>query len=240
MAYQYKNPLGYDPEADPDHDWFEVPNVFPDRFPILIPENSPAAETGTPVNDPNRANQAQTLNIDLSNPYMIQHAPPSYPSSSDGSSSIPIPDEPENASKYLEVVPAIGLGEMQHRRRASCDEMQDELNSSISRWYDEVPPTEHSLPAEDWKRLTQARYLPLGTRIGAPTIVSAQATRGNSSGSPSSIPSSGSGGTMSGSRSFKSYYITHTGEWIEDSMQSLLSYSDELAIEDDDDDDYQL
>lgn len=235
MGYQYNDPFGYDPEADPDHGWVYVGYNTPERPPILNQDNFSSSETGAPVNDPHITARDQGLSMNMSNHHLVQHTPASYPSSSDGS--IRAPDEPEKKPLlrgFLPVAPATGLGEIRHRRRASFDDREDQVNNSVSIWAKDLPPNERHSHAER-EGPVQGGFLPLGTRIVAMTD-SVRATRGKSSGSVSVILSSGSGGASSGSRSSNMDPTVQMGSWIGDSVcGGWPMYLDEEAIEEDGD-----
>ena len=220
MAYQHHDGLEYDPEADPDHDWVHVgciQNNSPNRPPILNRENFSSSEAGTPVNDPNAAAEVRALGMNMNNVRLPNNAPSSYPSSNDGS--VRAPDGPERkdpANNFLPVAPATGLGEMQHRRRASFDEVEDQLTYCLRRWQRDLPQTQRSFHAsfED----IQGGFLPLATHIVGP-IDSVRATRGKkSSGSASVLLGSCYSGASSGWRSSNSDPLNGVGEWIGDNF----------------------
>jgi hypothetical protein len=234
MAYQYNDGLEYDPQDDPDHDWVHVgyiENNSPDRPPTLNRDNFPSSEGGRPVNDPNTAPQVQALSMNMNNIYLAEDAPSSYPSSSDGS--LRAPDGPERSdppNKFIQVAPAPGLGEVQHRRRASFDEVEDQLTYSLRRWARTLPPTEPSFHASF--EGMQGGWLPLDTHIVGPTD-SVRATRGKSSGSASVLLSSVYSGASSGWRSSNMDPLNEMGAWIVDSVNGGWPMEiDEEAIED--------
>jgi hypothetical protein len=233
MAYQYNENLEFDPQADSDHDWVDVgciENISPDRPPILNLDNYSSSEAGTPVNDPNTAAQAHALSMNMNKLHLAEHAPSSYPSSSDGS--IRAPDGPEGrdpANKYLPLAPATGLGEMQHRRRASFDEVEDQLSYSLRKWAKTLPPHERSIHVS-WEGM-QGGWLPLDTHIVGPTDYSVRATRGKSSGSPSVLMSSSYSAASSGWRSSKSELVSGSGGWIGESALGGWPMEIEEAVE---------
>jgi hypothetical protein len=218
--------------ADSENDWVYI-KISPNRPPVLNPDNFSSSEAGTPANDPNAAAQVLALGMDMNNLPLIEHAPPSYPSSSNGS--IRSPDGPERKdppNRFLTVAPATGLGEIQHRLRASWDQMEYEINYSVSRWARAVLPAESSFPAE-WEEPVQDGFLPLSTCIVAPSV---EATRGKSSGSASVLPSSGNSGESSVWPGSNTDLLAGSGGWIGDSISGGWPYDiPQDAFEEEDD-----
>jgi hypothetical protein len=232
MAYQYN------PQTDSEHDWVFVDcftNISPSRPPNFNHDNLSSSEAGTPANDPNAAAKVLILGMDMNNLPLVEHAPPSYPSSNDGS--IRAPDGPEREdppNRFLAVAPVIGLGEIQHRRRSSWDRMEDQINSSVSRWAMTLPPDERHFHAE-WEEPVQRGFLPLATRIMT-SAESVKATRGKSSGSASVLPSSGNSGESSVWPGSNTALVAGSGEWIRDSLSGGWPYDiPEDAFEEEDD-----
>jgi hypothetical protein len=234
MGYQYNDNIEYDPQADSDHDWVHVgplENNSPNGPPILNRDNFSSSEAGSPTNDPNVVAQAYALN--MNNPHLDEHAPSSYPSSYDGS--VPAPDGPEArdpANRFLPVAPATGLGEVQHRRRASFDEMEGQISDSIRRYLKTLPSYEHSFHAS-WEGV-RGGWLPLDPRLVVPTD-SVRATRGKSSGTTSALQSSVYSGGSSGRKSSNIDLLKEIGGWAEESAFGDWPMElDEQAIEGDD------
>lgn len=232
MAYQYE------PQADSEHDWVlvgHIMNFSPNRPPSLNTDNFSSSEAGRPANDPNAAAKVLVLGMDMNNLPLVEHAPPSYPSSNNGS--IRAPDGPERKdppNRFLAVAPVIGLGEIQHRRRSSWDRMEDQINSSVSMWAMTLPPDERHFYAER-EEPVQLSFLPLATRIMT-SAESVKATRGKSSGSASVLPSSGNSGESSVWPGSNTGLVAGSGEWIGDSISG--GWPDEIpqdAFEEEDD-----
>jgi hypothetical protein len=231
MAYQY------DTQPDSENGWVIVGyiQISPNRPPVLNLDNFSSTEAGTPANDPNATAQALVLGMDVNNLPLVEHFPPSYPSSSDGSIRAPNgPERKDPPNRFLPVAPATGLGETQHRRRASWDQMEYEINYSVSMWARALPPAERSFPAE-WEEPVQGGFLPLSTCIVAPPD-SVKATRGKSSGSASVLPSSGNSGEGSAWPGSNTELVAGSGDWIGDSISGGWPYDipqDEFEEEDD-------
>jgi hypothetical protein len=235
MEYQYNDGLEFDPHADSDHDWVDLgntKNISPDRPPVLNLDNFSSAEAGTPANDPHTdAHYVLSMNM---NKLLAEHAPSSYPSSNDGS--LRAPDGPERrdpANQFLPVAPATGLGEVQHRRRASFDVVEDQISHGIRKYLEALPPHERSFHAS-WEA-PQGSWLPLATYIVGPTD-SVRATRGKSSGSASALPGSVYSGASSGWKSSSIDPVFGSGDWIvESALGEWPREIDEEDIEEDGD-----
>ncbi len=222
MAYQYEDPLGYDPDTVFDQGWVRVDcikNNSPNRPPVLNKDNVSSSEAGAQENDPSAAAQAHAQGRDIDNLHFdSEHPPSSYASSNSGS--VQAPDGPEirdPGNKFLPVAPDIGLGEEEHRRRASFDDEGDRLVRSIRKYLKTLPRHERSCHAS-WEGVgLQGGFLPLNTHIGGSSD-SVQATRGKSSGSPSDGPGSGYSVASSGLRSSNMDPAAWSGAWIRDSV----------------------
>jgi len=232
MAYQYNDGLDYDAQADSDPDWVDL---SPDRPPILNLVNVPSSQAGTPINDPSADAQAHALSMDMKNLNLAGHAPSSYPSSIDGS--VRCPDGPEKespANNFLPVAPATGLGEKQHRRRASFDEVEDQLSYSVSIWGEKIRPAPRRSLDPSWERM-QAGFLRQDPHIVGPTD-SARATKGKSSGTASAWQSSVYSSTSSGWKNSSIDPVHEAGGWIvEGTLGSWAGEIEEEAVEEEGD-----
>jgi hypothetical protein len=211
MDYQYNNGIRYDPQADSDHYWVFggcIKNISPDRPPILNYDNI-SSEAGVPVNDPNEAAQVDALSMNI-NVHLIEHAPSSYPSINDGSVSSPNGPERKDLNNFLPVAPATGLGEMQHRRRESFDDVEDQLSYSLRKWARTLPAHARSFDPS-WEGM-QGGWLRQDTHIVGPTD-SVRATRGKSCGSASVSPGSMYSSASPGWRSPNTYHLNEMGTW---------------------------
>jgi hypothetical protein len=226
MAYQYNDGLEYD---DSDHDWVDVP--------ILNLDNVSSSEAGAPANDHNAAAQGidLSMSMNMNNLQLAEHAPPSYPSSNDGS--VRCPDGPERkspANKWLPVAPATGLGEMQHRRRASFDEVEDQLFYSVSIWGEKIQPAPRRSFDPSWEDM-RAGFLRQDPHLVAPTD-SVRATKGKSSGSASVSQSSVYSSMSSGWKSSSIDPVHKAGSWIvESTLGSWDMEIEEEAVEEEGD-----
>lgn len=237
MEYQYNDGLEFDPQADLDHDWVHVgctKNLSPNRPPNLNLDNCPSSQAGTPVNDPNPAAQVSALSMPMDNLHLDERPPFSYPSSS--KSSVPTLDGPETrdpADQFLPIAPATGLNEMQHRRRASYDDVQHQLSYSLRKWAKDSAPAEPPFRAS-WEGM-QGHWLQLDPHIVGPSD-SVRATRGKSSGSASALHSSAYSGASSGWRNPSIDLVSGSGHWVEESaLSGWPMYIDEEAFEEEDD-----
>jgi len=148
MAYQYNDPLEYDPQGDFDHDWVHVgciKSIFPHGSLMLNLENSSFSKAWTPFDNPDSSNQAHVLSMTMDKLYVAEHVPSSYSSSNDGSTQgldgSPLtqwdiasiimnkavetviftapPDIADSVNKYAPLAPTTGLRKIRHFRRAS-------------------------------------------------------------------------------------------------------------------------
>jgi hypothetical protein len=125
MDYEYDSGLGYNPEALYDHVWVYI---IPDRPPILNLDNFSSlwtcCDNCEEFGDSKSATQSHVGNA-------AKHYLSRFPASSSESSrysSVRSSSDPERSlsfNEYLLTAPAIGLGEIQRRRRASFDNIED-------------------------------------------------------------------------------------------------------------------
>lgn len=241
MAYKQNQGFEFDRDADYEHDLWVCFRCFktvsPDRPPVLNLDNCSCSEVGTSVNDPNSAAKSHALSMAMDN---LRLGVPTPPSTTSDEGSVRNPDGPEAkdpGNRYLQVAPAIGLGEVQHRRRASFDEVEDQLEISVRKYLKTLPQRERSFSLP-WEGLNGGSWLKQNTHLVGPTD-SVRATRGNGSGS-----GSGSGGMSSGYSAGSSGLASFTfdptigsGGWIGDSMYGILPMEiDDEAIHGDEND----
>lgn len=201
---------GHREHFDKEQDWlcnFCYKTISAQRPPVLNLDNCSCQEAGKRANDPNSA-AAPASFVNGGNSQDL----PSYPTSSDGSVETPNgPEARDPNNHFLPVAPAIGLGEDQHRRRASSDETEEQRDSLIRRWRETLPLQQRDLhkaivdnTSRGWLR--QNTYL-MGQRD------SVMATWGGS-GTPSDSRSSGSCASSSGWTSSGINPVLGAGDWV--------------------------
>jgi hypothetical protein len=208
-----------EPEQELEHDWLCArcgKKVSAERPPELNTDNCSCSDLGTPVNDPHLTQARTHLMID-------SQGPPSYPNSNDGSvqgqEGLETMD-PNKRSRFIPVGPATGLGEAQHRRRASFDDIEEQLASTVTLWLRTRPHQKRSYRGLPWQH-TDGEFLVQTTHIVGPTDDSIRATRGHGSGnlSGSQSLSSRHSDVSSGSRSRNLNTLNAMGAWIEEEWE---------------------
>jgi hypothetical protein len=233
----HNNDLELDHSELFDYEWLCVicfKTISQSRPPVLNLDNCSCSEAGKPINDPDKAGRAIGLGLNVNGLPIDNHGPPSYSTSDDGS--VKTPDGPEARdpnNQYLPLTPAIGLGEAQHRRRASLDEVENQLSYSIRRYLKTPPPHERAL--QSGLENGSNGWLRQDAHLVGPTE-SVKATWGYGSGSGSAAMSSEHSGGSSGFRSWNIDPVMETGAWVEggNCFPAWPREIDDVAFDDDD------
>jgi len=217
-----------------EHDWLCArcfTTISAERPPVLNRDNFCSQEASRRASDSDSA----PVQVGFLNNGIAQD-PLSYPTSTDGSvenPNGPVAKDPGN--RFLPVVPAIGLGEPQHRLRASSDEDDERRALYICQWRNDLPLQDRTfhgstIDAGDSGWLRQNTHI-----VGH--MDSVRATRGGS-GSSRTVLSSRSSGTSSGWSSFGINPIHEAGAWMKgwpEQPEDDAMYDDDDVMYDDDD-----
>lgn len=223
---------GLQEHFDKEQDWLCgrcYKTISAHRPPVLNLDNCSCQEAGRRANASDlAASPAAFVNGDCPNL-------PSYPTSTDGSVETPNgPEARDPNNRFLPVAPAVGLGEVQHRRRASSDATDEQRDSSIRRWRETLPLQQRgihraTIDNSNGGWLKQNIYI-MGRRD------SVMATHGGS-GTPSVLISSGSSGSSSGRLSSGIDLVHEAGGWVDINVsEGRPDHIDDYALCDDDED----